>query len=175
MIHGFSFFVTCALAVFGATLVFADFIATPDFTKGDPEKGRTVYQRLGICANCHGWAGDGEAGRNPLSHAVGANLRETKLDQQGLYDIIRCGVPGTQMPYHDQVSYKDDRCFGVTMKDFAAGAAPNRGKTMREAQMVDLIAYLEKYTLGHGKPTYEECALYYGTSADKSCAYIKAN
>ena len=165
---------TCTLAVFMATLAFANFNPTPDFTKGNPEKGKAVYQRIGICVNCHGWAGDGEAGRNPLSHAAAANLRESKLDQKGLYDIIRCGVPGTQMPYHDQISYKDDRCFGLTMKDFAPGAAPSLGKTMREAQMVDLIAYLETYIVGHGTPTYEECALYYDTSADRSCAYLKA-
>lgn len=175
MIQGLSFLGTCLLAAFIACSALADFIPNPDFTKGDSEKGRRVYQRLGICVNCHGWAGDGQAGRNPLSHAVGANLRETKLDAQGLYDVIRCGLPGTQMPYHDQTSYKDDRCFGLTMKDFASGAEPIKGKTMREAQMVDLIAYLEKYTVGHGEPTHEECALYYGTSADKFCAGLKGN
>jgi hypothetical protein len=61
------------------------------------------------------------------------------------------------------------------MSDFDAGQQPIMGKTFRENQMVDLIAYLEKYVIGHGKPTYEECALYYDTSADKSCSYLKGN
>jgi hypothetical protein len=173
MIKAFRFAMTCTLAAFVATMAVAAFNPTPDFTKGDPEKGKVVYQRIGNCVNCHGWAGDGRTGRNPLSHSIGANIRETNLDPQGLYDVIRCGLPGTQMPYHDQVSYKDDRCFGLTMKDFALGAEPVRGKTMREAQMVDLVAYLEKYVIGHGAPNYEECALYFGGSADKSCAAFK--
>lgn len=156
-----------------STAVLAEFIPNPDFTRGDPEKGKRIYQRVGICVNCHGWAGDGQSGRNPLSHAAGANLRETKLDSQGLYDTIRCGIPGTQMPYHDSVSYRDDRCFGMVMSDFDEGRRPIKGKTFREKQMVDLIAYLQKYIIGHGKPTYDECVLYFGTSADKSCSSLK--
>lgn len=155
--------------------VLAEFIPNPDFSQGDADKGKMVYQRVGVCVNCHGWAGDGQSGRNPLSHAAAANLRDTGLSAQGLYDVIRCGIPGTAMPYHDNQSYKDDRCHGQTMADFAPGQAPNMGKTFREKQMVDLVAYLEKYMVGHGKPTLEECALYFGASAEKSCAYLKGH
>lgn len=159
-----------------SSAVLAQFVANPDFSQGDAEKGKQVYQRVGVCVNCHGWAGDGESGRNPISHAgAAANLRETKLDMQRLYDVIRCGIPGTKMPYHDSVSYKDDRCFGLQMSDFEVGQQPVKGKTFRENQMVNLIAYLEKHIIGRGKPTYEECALYFGTSADKSCSYLKGN
>jgi hypothetical protein len=158
-----------------SSAVLAEFIPKPDFTQGNAEKGRLVYQRLGACVNCHGWPGDGESGLNPMVHVAGANLRQTQLDAQGLYDVIRCGIPGTPMPYHDSVSYKDDRCDGKLMSDFAADQRPILGKTFSEHQMVDLIAYLEKYVIGHGKPTYEECALYFDTSPDKSCSYLKAN
>lgn len=170
------------IMAFGATAllclsssVLAEFVAAPDFTQGDPEKGRAVYQRVGVCANCHGWPGDGQSGTNPMVHVAGANLRETRLDAQGLYDIIRCGIPGTKMPYHDSASYKDGRCNGMLMKDFAADQQPIKGKTFRDKQMTDLIAYLEKYVVGRGRPTYEECALYFDTSADKSCSYLKAD
>jgi len=155
--------------------VLAEFVAKPDFTQGDAEKGRRVYQRVGVCVNCHGWPGDGQSGLNPMIHVAGANLRQTKLDAQGLYDVIRCGIPGSQMPYHDSVSYKDDRCNGMLMSDFAVDQKPVMGKTFGQQQMVDLIAYLEKYVVGHGKPTYEECALYFDTSADRSCSYLKGN
>lgn len=168
------------LAAFGAlasiclsSAVLAQFVATPDFTQGDPEKGRTVYQRTGVCVNCHGWPGDGQTGTNPMVHVQGANLRETQLDAQGLYDVIRCGIPGTQMPYHDSVSYKDGRCNGLLMSDFDDGQKPVLGKTFSQQRTVDLVAYLEKYVVGHGKPTYEECALYFDTSADRACSYLK--
>jgi mono/diheme cytochrome c family protein len=158
-----------------SSAVVAEFNQTPDFTQGDADKGKQIYQRVGVCVNCHGWAGDGESGRNPMSHAAAANLRESSLDAQGLYDVIRCGIPGTQMPYHDRVSYKDDRCFGMKLADFQPGQKPLMGKTFREKQMLDLIAYLQKYMIGHGKPTYDECALYFESSADRACSYLKGN
>lgn len=156
-----------------STAVLAEFIAKPDFSQGDAENGKLVYQRVAKCVNCHGWPGNGRDG--VMLQRGGANLRETKLDAQGLYDIIRCGIPGTQMPYHDGASYKDDRCNGLLMSDLPADQRPTMGKTLSEHQMVDLIAYLQKYVVGHGKPTYEECALYFDTSADKSCSYLKGN
>jgi hypothetical protein len=61
----------------------------------------------------------------------------------------------------------------MVMSDFDEGRRPIKGKTFREKQMVDLIAYLQKYIIGHGKPTYDECVLYFGTSADKSCSSLK--
>jgi mono/diheme cytochrome c family protein len=152
--------------------VLAQFIANPDFTRGDAEKGRMVYKRVAVCVSCHGWPGNGHDGVG-LQRGDGANLRETKLDAQALYDTIRCGIPGTQMPYHDHTSYKDGRCNGMLMSEFAAGQQPIMGKTLSEEQMVDLVAYLEKYVIGHGKPTYAECVLYFDTSADQSCSYLK--
>ena len=156
-----------------SSAVMAEFIAKPNFAQGDAERGKQVYQRVAKCVNCHGWPGNGRDG--VMLQRGGANLRETKLDAQGLYDTIRCGIPGTQMPYHDQTSYKDGRCNGLLMSDFPADPRPIMGRTISEHQMVDLIAYLEKYVIGHGKPTYEECALYFGNSADRSCSYLKGN
>jgi hypothetical protein len=158
-----------------SSVVLAEFVAKPDFAQGDAEKGKLVYQRVGVCVNCHGWPADGVTGTNPMVHVQGPNLRQTQLDAQGLYDVIRCGIPGTQMPYHDSVSYKDDRCHGMLMSDFPTAQQPIRGKTFSEHQMVDLVAYLEKYVVGRGKPTYQECALYFDTSADKYCSYLKGN
>ncbi len=140
---------------------------------GDPERGKAVFQRVGYCVNCHGWAGDGQAGRNPMAHAAGASLRETQLDTEGLTEVIKCGLPGTRMPYHDSASYRDDRCYGMVLADFDAGSGPVRGKTFGEKQLVDLVAYLETHVIGLGKPTYDECADYYGASADKACGYLK--
>jgi mono/diheme cytochrome c family protein len=142
---------------------------------GDADKGRTIYQRVGICVNCHGWAGDGRAGANPLSHAAAANLRESGLDTAGLVEVIKCGIPGTAMPYHDSAAYSDGRCYGMVMGDYEPGSEPARGKTFRDKQLADLIAYLQTRMIGLGKPTYDECADYFGSSAGKACAYLKSD
>lgn len=141
---------------------------------GDPERGKFVCQRTGNCVNCHGWAGDGQAGRNPLARTAGANLRTSELDAEGLAEAIKCGRPGTQMPYHDSASYRDDRCYGLVMSDFEPGEEPLRGKTFREKQLVDLIAYMQALMVGRGKPTREECTEYFCDSAEKSCAYMSS-
>ena len=69
------------------------------------------------------------------------------------------------MPYHDSASDKDDRCNGRLMSRLRRRSAADHGKTFSD-QMVDLIAYLEKYVIGHGKPTYEECALHFGLALE---------
>lgn len=140
---------------------------------GDPERGKTVYQKIGYCVSCHGWAGDGLAGRNPLARGSAANLRKTALDAEGLALIIRCGLPGTQMPFHEAAAYRDDRCYGMVMADFEPGKAPMRGKTFRDKDVAHLVAYLQQRMIGLGKPTYAECADYYGPSTDKACAYLR--
>ena len=45
MIRTLRMVLTGALTCFFATAGLAEFNATPDFTKGDPEKGKAVYQK----------------------------------------------------------------------------------------------------------------------------------
>jgi cytochrome c553 len=133
--------------------------------EADVERGKAVYQRVGICVNCHGWDGAG-TGKNPRSPGNAANLRETQLDAQALLDVIRCGIPGTPMPYHDRQAYKDPEvCFGMTMEDFEAGQEPDRGKTFREQDAINLVAYLLENVVGKGEATLEDCEAFFGPGA----------
>ena len=159
------------LALFSPTRAGAQETAA---TVGDPERGKVVFQKIGYCVSCHGWAGDGQAGRNPLARATGSNLRKTQLDPESLAQVIKCGLPGTPMPYHEAAAYRDDRCYGMVMADFGPGEAPVRGKTFRDKDVAHLVAYMQQHIIGLGKPTAEECAQYYGASADKACAYLRA-
>jgi putative heme-binding domain-containing protein len=58
----------------------------------DQDRGKRLFE--GQCARCHGMQGGG---------GMGANLRRPKLrhaaDDQGLFDLIRNGLPGTGMPF----------------------------------------------------------------------------
>jgi hypothetical protein len=166
--------VLMGLAVLISTFAYAQETTAPAALVGDPDRGKIVFQRIGYCVSCHGWAGDGQAGRNPMAHADGANLRETLLDTDGLTEVVKCGLPGTRMPYHEAAAYRDDRCYGMVLADFDAGSEPVRGKTFRDKDVANLVAYLETHMIGLGDPTYEECADYYGTSVDKACNYLKS-
>ena len=164
----------CAFLV-GLAVMFAT-VATAQGTEalaGDPELGKTVYQKIGYCVSCQGSAGDGLAGRNPMTRASAADLLKSALDAEGLSLIIRCGLLGTQMPFHEAAAYRDDRCHGMVMADFEPGKAPVRGKTFRDKDLAHLVAYLQRHMIGFGKEANAECADYYGPSSDKACAYLR--
>lgn len=139
---------------------------------GDPERGRVVFRSVGYCVSCHGWAGDGKSGTN-LQAPVGPNLRETELDTEALMEVIGCGRPGTPMPYHDRAAYRDGRCLGMELSDFAPGTAPERGKTFSDRDVANVVAYLQTYVIGLGEATYAECAEFYDNPDAYACASLQ--
>lgn len=135
----------------------------------DIARGHDVYDRVGICLNCHGWNGDG-AGKNPRSEGNAALLRETQLDTRTLIDIISCGIPGTPMPYHNSQAYKKpETCYGLTMADFTSGETPQKGNTIRPADIINLTAYIQTHIQGAGETTLAQCKEYYGANAEALC------
>lgn len=143
----------------------------PDLV-GDPERGRVVFLKTGGCVNCHGWPGDGRTGIDMRS-PTGANLRESQLDKPSLTEVVACGRPATQMPYHDRNAYRDARCYGMVLADFAPDTAPNRGKLLREQDIANVVAYLEAKVLGRGLPTFDECIDAFDNPAAAACKTLK--
>lgn len=139
---------------------------------GDPARGKIVFRTIGGCVSCHGWPADGKTGIN-MRAPTGPNLRETELDQAGLTEVVKCGRPGTPMPYHDRAAYRDDRCYGMVKSDFAPDSEPIRGKTIGDKDIVNLVAYLQTHVIGLGKPTYAECADFFDNPAAKACDNLK--
>ena len=139
---------------------------------GDPERGKIVYRTIGGCVNCHGWPADGKTGVN-LRAPPGPSLRESKLDREGLLEVIKCGRPGTPMPFHDRAAYRDDRCYGIVMSEVDPGSAPKRGKTLGDKDIASIVAYLQTRVIGLGTPTYEECAAFFDNPAAKACGNLK--
>lgn len=139
---------------------------------GDPERGKIVFRSIGNCVNCHGWAADGVSGVN-MRAPTGPNLRETTLDTASLTEVIKCGLPGTPMPYHDRAAYRDDRCYGMVMSDFASGSKPTRGKTFNDKSIANVVAYLQTHVIGLGDPTYAECAEFFDNPAARACRNLR--
>ena len=150
----------------------ADQVVVPEnVAPPDVARGKSVFQSVGICVNCHGWDGDG-LGKNPRSPGVAAKLRETQLDTETLRMTVRCGIPGSQMPYHDAQAYVDNRCYGMVMSDFAAGQQPNKGHTFREQDIENVVAYIEAKIKGKGPTTFQDCVDFWG-SAVHACDELK--
>ena len=90
--------------VIGATAV----LASPSFAQAT---GANIWAKGG-CADCHGnlAAGDGDP-----AYPQGPNLRRTALQRAELREVIACGRPGTDMPYHVVDAYTAGTpCFGIT-------------------------------------------------------------
>ena len=64
---------------------------------GDPQKGKTIYEKL--CLTCHGSGGkgDGPIGRSLIPPAADLTLLAKKSDKT-IVDTVRNGRPGTAMP-----------------------------------------------------------------------------
>ena len=137
----------------------------------DIERGKEVYERVGVCLQCHGWDGHG-MGRNPRSVGTAPNLREFPADAQILHEIIACGRPYTEMPYHDRLAYSDGRCYGMTIEDFDDGEVPTRGKSIRPDDIDNLVAYMLTDVIGAGDTTFAQCEKFFG-AGHRNCIPLK--
>jgi mono/diheme cytochrome c family protein len=138
---------------------------------GDAVRGKRVYTDLGHCTKCHGWAGDG-TGSDARHLGEVANLRETVLTFEELVTVVRCGIPGTEMPYHDAAAYSDGRCYEMTEADFGEGGGmPKKGDTFRERDIYNVVAFIEENFKGRGAITLEECEAFFKPGA-RACVGI---
>ncbi len=138
----------------------------------DVQAGKKVFRTKG-CVNCHGWAADGKTGIS-LKYPPGPSIRESTLDAEAMIEVIACGRPGTDMPFHDRAAYRDDRCYGLVFADFNEDdVKPVRGKTFSQKDMENLVAYLQTQIVGLGKPTYDECADFFDNPDAGACRLMK--
>lgn len=131
-------------------------------------RGKAIYKKSN-CAFCHGWSGDGQG--HPRSPGVAANLRATVLDRETISYVIRCGVVGGVMPYHDRMAYRDDRCV-ANPSDLEPGLLPQKGTNIHSNDLAALVSYIITNMQGKGKASFEECEAYFKTGS-RNCLYLK--
>jgi len=141
-------------------------------TAPDLARGKRLFQTVANCARCHGWPGDGLTGKDPRSPGIPANLRQSSLDTDTMIQVVSCGIPGSPMPYHDDLAYKDSRCFGTTAKDYTADQLPQPGKALNNQDIINVVAYVQQTLQGKGAVTKAECEAYFKPGA-AACADYK--
>lgn len=119
------------------------------------EDGKALYRRH--CIGCHYWHGEGGGGYG----GPAASLRATRLDHTGIAAVIRCGLPGTGMPYHDRQAYQDNRC--TLPVDLAT--PPRADEFLRAAEVEAVAAYIQAQIQGRAAPTAAECRAFWGEEA----------
>ena len=128
--------------------------------------GGRIYRGKGDCQACHGWAGDGR--KMNLQMPDGANLRESTLTREQLVFVIKCGLPGRQMPAYDRRAYVDDRCLGRTRADLRRMGLQlfDPPATLQNREVERLVDFLEAKVVGKGPMDLQACIDYWGEEAD---------
>ena len=130
------------------------------------EFGKEIFKSKAVCQFCHKWdaSGDQGYGGNALS------LRATQLSPEQLTEVVKCGRPGTGMPYHDRFAYTDKRCYGLTEAELGASVpALPPGATLQKREAAAIADYLLAKVIGRGAVTREECEEVFSERGARSC------
>jgi mono/diheme cytochrome c family protein len=122
------------------------------------EFGKEIFKSKAVCQYCHKWdaSGDQGYGGNALS------LRATHLTPEQLTEVVKCGRPGTGMPYHDRFAYTDKRCYGYTREEMGKDMPPAGNDFLSNREVEAVVKYLFARDVGKGPATYEDCVDFWG-------------
>lgn len=120
------------------------------------------------CSGCHKWHGGGGGyGGDALS------LRKTQLDKEQVAEVVRCGRPGTGMPYHLRGAYETVKCYDSLKADMAGNMPPETAVFLRPAEIDAVATYVVTQLKGKGDPTAAECTAFFGTTSRACDVYRK--
>lgn len=133
-------------------------------TESDFSAGKAVYKKAN-CIGCHKWHGKGGGGYG----GVALSLRDTQLDEQNLALVIRCGRPGSGMPYHNRKAYRGDNrdCYESTRGELGDAMPPRARYFLRDSEIEDVVNYVAKQIQGKGEPGYSDCVAFWGADAKR--------
>lgn len=133
------------------------------------DAGKAAYKKAN-CIGCHKWHGDGGGGYGGLA----LSLRKTALTRAGLEMLIRCGRPGTRMPYHDRKAYRneDRSCYESTKEELGDSLPPRARAFLRDKEMTALLDYVIENIQGKGPPDHADCVAFWGENA-RRCNSLK--
>jgi hypothetical protein len=130
--------------------------------------GKEIYKTKATCLFCHRWDGNGDQGYGGLA----LSLRTTQLTSDQIAQTIRCGRPGTGMPFHDQFAYTDDRCYGVTRAALGDKVPPQAVTFLAPREIQAIVAFIDAKIKGHGPATLDDCIYFWG-SGTKECDSLR--
>ena len=129
------------------------------------EYGKEIYKVKANCQFCHKWDASGDTGYG----GIALSLRKTALTPEQFAEVVKCGRPGTGMPFHDQFAYTDKRCYGVTEAELGTQRpSPPPTTTLQKREIEAIVDYLLAKVISRGPVTREECEEMFGQGA-RSC------
>tara|TARA_Y200000002_G_C22489047_1_gene582184 strand:+ start:272 stop:760 length:489 start_codon:yes stop_codon:yes gene_type:complete len=127
--------------------------------------GLNVYKK-GNCMGCHSWHGKGGGG-----YGAGVSLRNKELSLAEIVNVIKCGRPGTGMPYFYKKSYKDEKCYDTTFEDYDETYRPINSKRFLTIRQIEAVSIFIKELLQDKELTKEYCEFFFNEGS-KVCLNI---
>jgi len=131
--------------------------------------GKEIFKSKATCQYCHRWDGNGDQGYG----GIALSLRKTQLTHDQLIETIRCGRPGTGMPYHDQFAYTDKRCYGVDRAELGDQMPPQAVNFLAPREIQAVVAFVEAHIKGRGPAALEDCLYFWGNETKECDSYRK--
>ncbi len=133
-------------------------------------EGQRIFERAN-CVGCHKWHGGGGGGYG----GPALSLRATQLDRAQIIEVVRCGRPGTGMPYHDRDAYGADPCYGgLKLADMGESAPAAAVNFLRPREIETVVDYVLAHYRGKGTPSYQDCLDFFGEGA-RTCDVYRGN
>jgi mono/diheme cytochrome c family protein len=160
------FCVTVSAAAVVAILV----SGTVNAAENSLESGQAIYKRAN-CVGCHKWHGDGGGGYG----GAALSLRKTELEKPQIMETVKCGRPGTGMPYFSHDSYPSDgapQCYGLTSNDLETMHVAQASVFLRPEEIEAVADYVIGNIKGKGDPNLADCVAFFGDES-KACDVYK--
>jgi mono/diheme cytochrome c family protein len=154
-----------------AVLVVCLFSGTANAAQNSLEAGQAIYKRAN-CVGCHKWHGDGGGGYG----GAALSLRKTELEKLQIMETVKCGRPGTGMPYFSRDSYPSDgapQCYGLTSEDLETMHVAQAGAFLRPEEIEAVADYVISSIKGKGDPNLADCVAFFGEDS-KACGVYKS-
>jgi mono/diheme cytochrome c family protein len=149
-----------------AALFFVLLAGASNAAENSGESGQAIYKRAN-CVGCHKWHGDGGGGYG----GAALSLRKTELEKGQIMETVRCGRPGTGMPYFSRDSYpanEGPHCYNLTAKDLDTMHVAQANIFLKPEEIAAVADYVLGSIKGKGDPNLADCTAFFGEES-KAC------
>jgi mono/diheme cytochrome c family protein len=131
------------------------------------DEGKRVFKAAN-CVGCHKWHGHGGGGYG----GDALSLRKTQMTRDEIIEIVRCGRPGTGMPFHLRGAYDAEPCHDLKREQLAGSMPPEATSFLRPREIEAVADYVIAHMKGKGEPTFADCIGFFGEGS-KACETYK--
>jgi mono/diheme cytochrome c family protein len=121
------------------------------------DEGKRVFKRAN-CAGCHKWHGNGGGGYG----GDALSLRKTVMTREQIIEVVRCGRPGTGMPFHLRGAYDAEPCYQLRREQLTGMMPPEAASFLRASEIEAVSDYVLAHVKGKGEPDYADCIAFFG-------------